>query len=99
MPSRLALLLWLFSHLSADWTSSSSDRALTAVRSGARLSAPIGRKLLFGSLCMRKLAIQRLAILDAAAQELRPFWHGGHRGGSLRQKIPKVRMMPAKFVP
>jgi len=28
MPSRFALVLWAFSHLSADWTSWSSDCAL-----------------------------------------------------------------------
>jgi hypothetical protein len=51
-------------------------------------------KFLFSSLCFRQFAIQRLAIFNAAAQELRPSWHGWECGSTFWQETPKPWMMP-----
>ena len=48
-----------------------------------------------GSLSLGKFAVERLAILDAATQELRPLGDGRQRGGPFREKTPELWMMPA----
>jgi hypothetical protein len=51
---------------------------------------------LFSSLCFRQFAIQRLAVFNAAAQELRPSWHGWECGSTFWQETPKPWMMPTE---
>jgi hypothetical protein len=44
------------------------------------------------------LLVERLAIADAALQELRPIGNDRHGIGSLWQERPKLGMMPAQLV-
>ena len=46
-----------------------------------------------------KLFVQRLAVVDAAAHELRPLRHRNARGERFRQQTPKRRLVPAEVVP
>jgi hypothetical protein len=50
------------------------------------------------SLSLGKFAVERLAIPDAATQELRPLGDGRQRGSPFREKIPELWMMPAEVV-
>jgi hypothetical protein len=45
-----------------------------------------------------KLVIERLAIADAAPQELRPLGHVGDGVGGLGQETPELGVVPAEFV-
>jgi hypothetical protein len=47
---------------------------------------------------LRRLLIQRLAVLHAASQELRPCRYNRDRIGALRKQSPKRRMVPTEFV-
>src|SRR5688572_21697740 len=63
---------------------------------------PVGRLSLEfarGALRVGKLAIERLPIANAAAQELRPGRHGGLRITALGQQTPELGMVPAELVP
>jgi hypothetical protein len=47
---------------------------------------------------VRRLLIQRPAIVEAPLKKLRPFGHYRNGIGFLRQKAPKRRMVPAQLM-
>src|SRR6185436_7903572 len=51
-----------------------------------------------GPRCIRELLVQRLAIPQAAPQELRPSGDPGQRVGLLGQEAPERRVMPAELL-
>ena len=63
----------------------------------------LGRLRAFVELSIRpwsigKLSVERLPILDTAAQKLRPVRNGEGFRDRLWQQVPKLRMMPAQIV-
>jgi hypothetical protein len=48
--------------------------------------------------CIRQLLVQRLAVVNAAANELRPVGHNGQRVGFFRQQRPQRGVVPAQLV-
>src|SRR5258706_321845 len=83
MPSRFALVLWLFSHLSADWTSSSSDRALTVgslravvtlLDTGSELAAFILAVLTFTVACLSESAVLRYSRAPSSTRTAALQW-------------------------
>ena len=55
-------------------------------------------KLPAGARSVRQLLIQRLTILEAAAEEHWPLWDDRANAGFLRQEVPQSGMVPAKFM-
>jgi hypothetical protein len=48
---------------------------------------------------VRKLSIERLAVLNAAPEKLWPVWHLGQWVRRLWQETPQLWMMPAERLP
>ena len=47
---------------------------------------------------VRKLVVERLAVLHAPSEKLRPRRYGGERVGAVAQQPPERRVVPAKLV-